>query len=100
MDEKPSRSEEEYFKKRDMEMIAEQRTRLDAERKRTERSSHYMKCPKCGADLKEREYHNVKIDVCTECHGVFLDAGEIDLIARIDTSRVGGFVRSLFGLKE
>ncbi|HKS05226.1 MAG TPA: zf-TFIIB domain-containing protein [Gemmatimonadaceae bacterium] len=100
MDEKPSRSEDEYFKKRDMEMIAEQRTRLDAERKRAERSSHYMKCPKCGADLKEREYHSVKIDVCTECHGVFLDAGEIDLIARIDTSRVGGFVRSLFGLKE
>lgn len=100
MDEKPSRSEEEYFKKRDMEMIAEQRTRLDAERKRAERSTHYMKCPKCGADLKEREFHRVKIDVCTECHGVFLDAGELDLIARIDTSRVGGFVRSLFGLKE
>ena len=99
MDEKPSRTEEEYFKKRDLEMIAERRARLDEERKRSERSSHYMKCPKCGADLKEREFHNVKIDVCTECHGVFLDAGELDLIARIDTSRVGGFVRSLFGLK-
>jgi hypothetical protein len=100
VDEKPSRSEEEYFKKRDMEMIAEQRARLDAERQRTERSSHYMKCPKCGADLKEKTYHNVKIDVCNECHGVFLDAGEMELIAKIDTSRVGGFVRSLFGLKE
>lgn len=99
MDEKPSRTEEEYFKKRDMEMIAEQRKQLDAERKRAERSSHYMKCPKCGADLKERTFHNVKIDVCEECHGVFLDAGEMELIAKIDTSRVGGFVRSLFGLK-
>jgi hypothetical protein len=101
MDEtKPSRNEDEFFLKRDAELIAQQRTRLDAERTRAERSSHYMKCPKCGADLVEREFHRVKIDVCTECKGVFLDAGEMDLIARIDHSRVGGFLRSLLGMEK
>jgi hypothetical protein len=93
-------SDEEYFKKKDLELIEEQRRKLDQERAKAERSSHFMKCPKCGADLREREFHNVRIDVCTECNGVFLDAGEIELIAKIDTSRIGGFVRTLFGLKE
>ena len=101
MDEtKPSRNEEEFFKKRDAELIAENRARLDAERLRAERSSHYMKCPKCGADLAEREFHRVKIDVCPECKGLWLDAGELDMLNRVDQSRLGGFVRSLFGLEK
>jgi Zn finger protein HypA/HybF involved in hydrogenase expression len=98
MDEKPSRNEDEFFKKQDAELIAAQRTKLDAERVRAERSSHYMKCPKCGGNLKEQSFHQIKIDTCPECHGIWLDAGEMDLISRIDQSRVGGFVRSLFGL--
>lgn len=100
MDEKPSRNEEEFFKKQEAELIAAERARLDAERQRAERSSHYMKCPKCGADLAEREQQGVKIDVCSECHGVWLDAGELDLISKLDSSRVGGFVRTLFGMKN
>jgi uncharacterized C2H2 Zn-finger protein len=98
MDEKPSRQEDEFFKKQDAELIAAQRTRLDAERVRSERSSHFMKCPKCGANLTEKEFHQIKIDTCTECHGIWLDAGEMEMISRIDQSRMGGFVRSLFGL--
>ncbi|HYV98116.1 MAG TPA: zf-TFIIB domain-containing protein [Gemmatimonadaceae bacterium] len=97
---KPSKSEEEFFHKRDAELIAAQRTRLDAERKRAERAAHYMKCPKCGADLVEREFHRVKIDVCTECKGTFLDAGEMELISRIDHSRLGAFVRSILGFEK
>jgi hypothetical protein len=100
MDEKPSRNEDEFFLKRDAELIAQQRVRLDEERLRNERSSHYMKCPKCGADLVEREFHNVKIDQCTECKGLWLDAGEMEIISRIDQSRVGGFMRSLFGMQK
>jgi ribosomal protein L31 len=100
MDEKPSRNEDEYFKRQDAELIAQQRARLDTERQRAERSSHYMKCPKCGADLVEREYHRVKVDVCNECHGVWLDAGELEIVSRVDRSALGGFMRSLFGLEH
>ena len=100
MDAKPSRNEEEFFKKQDAELIKQQRIRLDAERTRTERSSHYMKCPKCGADLAEREHHHVKIDVCPECNGVWFDAGELDMLERVDHTRLGGFVRSLFGMDK
>lgn len=100
MDEKPSRNEEEYFKKLDAELIAKQRAQLDQERQRAERSAHYMKCPKCGADLQEREFSKVKVDVCPECHGMWLDAGEMDLIEKVDTSRLTGFVRTLFGVSK
>ena len=100
MDEKPSRNEDEYFKRLDAELIEKQRAQLDAERTRTERSAHYMKCPKCGADLQEREFSKVKVDVCPECHGMWLDAGELDLIGKVDQSRMSGFVRSLFGMSK
>ena len=77
---KPSRNEDEYFVKQDAEAIKEYRARLDAERLQKERKSHFMKCPKCGADLAEREMSHVKVDVCTECGGMWLDAGELDLV--------------------
>ena len=36
-----------------------------------------MKCPKCGMELIEIDYKKIKIDKCSECEGVWLDAGEL-----------------------
>ncbi len=100
MDEKkPSRTEDEYFVKRDAELIKEQRSRLDAERASAERASHYMHCPKCGASLVEVDFHQIKIDRCTECGGMWLDKGEMEMLEHLDQSNIRGFVRSMFGLK-
>ena len=56
MDEqKPSRNEDEYFVKQDADLIKAQRHKLDSERRKAERASHYMRCPKCGATLIEKE---------------------------------------------
>jgi acetyl-CoA carboxylase beta subunit len=96
---KPTRSEDEYFVKQDADLIKAQRARLDEERARAERRSHYMKCPKCGADLQEKEFHHVKVDTCPECKGMWLDAGELDLIKYVDRNAIGRFVGSLFGQK-
>lgn len=98
-DNKPSRTEDEYFVKQDAELIKAQRARLDADRAAAERQSHYMKCPKCGADLVETEFHHIKIDRCRECHGVWFDAGEVEMMEHIDQSQIRSFVRSMFGLK-
>lgn len=98
-DNKPSRTEDEYFVKQDAELIKAQRARLDADRATAERQSHYMKCPKCGADLVETEFHHIKIDRCRECHGVWFDAGEVEMMEHIDQSQIRSFVRSMFGLK-
>jgi hypothetical protein len=93
---KPSRNEDEYFLKADAELIKAQRAKLDAEREAARRKQHYMKCPKCGGDLKEQALASVKVDVCGDCKGIFLDAGELELIAKVKDSAVGGFIRDLF----
>jgi uncharacterized protein with PIN domain len=100
MDEiKPSKSEDEYFLKRDADLIKAQRAKLDDERAKAERSSHHMRCPKCGGHLAEEDFHHIKIDRCPDCGGLWLDKGEMEMLDEIDQSKVRGFVRSMFGLK-
>ena len=39
-----------------------------------------MICPVCKSDMIVVEYHNVELDYCNECRGVWFDAGELELI--------------------
>jgi hypothetical protein len=96
-EQKPSRNEDEYFAKLNAELIKERRASLDASRAQAERKAHYMKCPKCGGDLNEIEHHFVKIDQCTDCKGVWLDPGEVELLEHAQERGVKKFFGSLFG---
>ena len=95
---KPSRNEDEYFLKLDAERIKEMRERLNDERASAERKSHYMKCPKCGSDLRETDFHHVKVDICAACGGLWLDAGEIDMLGHVRDDQSGSFLNNLFKL--
>ena len=98
---KPSRNEDEYFLKQDAELIKAQRAKLDAERAIVQRRANLMTCPKCGGKLEEREHGSVKVDVCPDCGGTWLDAGELALIGRVRDSAASGFVRDLLkGLRD
>jgi uncharacterized protein with PIN domain len=99
-EEKPSRNEEEYFAKLNAELIKERRAELDKARAQSARQSHFMKCPRCGGDLKEMEQHHVKIDRCVDCNGVWLDAGEIELLEHANESGVTRFFSSMFGRRH
>ena len=85
---KPSRAEDEYFARQELERrkkwAAEQAAKMANEEKERIRQAHWMKCPKCGMDLQEIALHNVKVDQCANCGGIFLDAGEIDQIGKHD----------------
>jgi hypothetical protein len=48
------------------------------------RELHFMKCPKCGIDLIEIDFKDIKIDECSSCRGMWLDAGEFDALAKIE----------------
>lgn len=76
--------EEEYFYKLNQELLDKKRKELDqarSEQQKTERkAAHWMKCPKCGAEMKEIELSGLKIDQCSDCQGVFFDFGELDLL--------------------
>jgi hypothetical protein len=94
IDEKPSRNEDEYFVKQDADLIREMRARLDAQR--STQGGEVNRCPRDGAALKEQERHSVKIDVCPTCGGIWLDKGELELLARIEGRSSRG-LGSLFG---
>ena len=75
---KPSQSENEYFARRDAEWLKEQRAALDAQRAA---KTGALTCPRCGAALAQRTFSGVTLDACGSCHGVWLDAGELAMLA-------------------
>lgn len=97
---KPSKAEDEYFARQELERrkkwAQEQSTKMAADQKEQLKQLHWMKCPKCGMDLKEIEIHGVKVDQCANCGGVFLDAGEMEQIEKHDEGGVMGRVFSMF----
>jgi hypothetical protein len=91
--------EEEYFRKLNQKLIEERRKKLDAEKgtvPEAPRSPHWMKCPKCGADMVEQELAGILVDQCGACHGVYFDAGEVQTL--IDAQESKSFVQCMRGL--
>jgi Zn-finger nucleic acid-binding protein len=82
--EKPSRNEDEYFAQQNAELLRQQREKMEAAALEAERKSHYMKCPKDGHDLVGSESHGVQIETCPNCGGMWLDAGELEIVAHED----------------
>lgn len=76
--------EEEYFFKKNQELIEKMRKERDSHRAEEEalgrKNTHWMKCPKCGSDLEEVEHLGIKIDRCNHCSGIFFDKGELDIL--------------------
>ena len=92
---KPTEYEEGFFARQEFERmkdVEEKRARrIETEEKETLRELHFMRCPKCGMQFVEIEYRTVKIDRCTACDGVWLDAGELEEISRFDASHMAKF---------
>ena len=44
-----------------------------------------MQCPNCSNPMQESKKYEVYIDYCPTCKGVWLDRGEIDKIANIQS---------------
>ena len=94
---KPSEKEEEHFakleferkKKAEEEKIAKMK---DAEKKK-HKELHHMRCPKCGMQLVEIDYKGIKIDRCTGCTGVWLDAGELEQVAELEHAGLSKFFK-------
>lgn len=96
--EKPSKAEDEYFARQEVERrkkwAAEQTAKMATDEKDRAKQAHWMKCPKCGMDLHEISLHGVKVDQCANCGGVFLDAGEIEQLTKHDE----GVVHRVLGI--
>ena len=100
---KPSEKEEEFFARREYlkrkEAAKKGSAQLQTAAREEAKKLHHMKCPKCGMELAELNFQGVSIDKCTECEGIWLDAGELETLIGHDE---GVMTRALkvFGLKE
>jgi hypothetical protein len=87
---KPSEKEEEYISRMEFERrkkIEEEKHReLQEEEKKRLKDLHYMRCPKCGMELIEIDYKSIKVDKCSECEGIWLDAGELEAVSKLEKS--------------
>jgi hypothetical protein len=85
---KPSEQEEEYFARKEFErkkkIEEEKHKKLGEEKKKRLKELHYMRCPKCGMELIEIDYKGIKIDECSECEGIWLDAGELETVSKLE----------------
>ena len=98
--------EDEWFARNEKEMLEKARVaREKREHERAEREAreerqrvkqlHFMKCPKCGHDLAQCDLEGINVDQCSFCEGVFLDAGELDLLFLKHDSERKGVLRKL-----
>lgn len=73
----------------------ESAAREKAEESQRLKDLHFMKCPKCGHDMKEEAIEKVSADRCTHCEGIFFDAGELEQILMQKEEQRKGFFRKL-----
>jgi hypothetical protein len=80
--------EDEYFHKKDQELLAKLREQADAQRTKVEsennKNAYWMRCPKCGSTLTEEKYDLVLVDRCSSksCGGIFFDGGELEVLLK------------------
>jgi uncharacterized protein len=80
-DERKKAREDEYFVKRERELLAKLKAKQDSDTKASAQKTWSMRCPKCGEPLKERRFQKIQIDQCTGCQGIWLDAGELEQVS-------------------
>jgi Zn finger protein HypA/HybF involved in hydrogenase expression len=87
---KPSEREAEYIARMEYDRLKkieeEKHKKLKAEEKNKLKELHFMRCPKCGMEMIEIDYKGSKIDKCSECEGIWLDAGELEAVSKLEKS--------------
>ena len=90
LEERGKALENEYFRRKEQELIEKMKAKLEAESVK----DIHLECPKCDGKLLETEYEHIVIDVCDKCSGVWLDAGELAQV--VDKEEGGGWLRRFF----
>ena len=85
-DERRKGLEEEYFHRKDKELIEKLRAKMKVAEEAKAAGLSTMQCPRCDGTLKESKIEEVSIDTCDKCGGVWLDSGELEQLTRRDTT--------------
>ncbi len=92
MPKKPSENEEEFVARMEyarLKKIEEDKHKnLAEEEKKRRKELHFMSCPKCGMELIALDYKGIEVDKCSECEGIWLDAGELETVSSLEKSGI------------
>ena len=96
---KPSQSEDQYVGKHEtnfrMQKLHEKQQEATLTENRFLKALHWMRCPKCGHELKT-EYHGpVGIDVCRSCGGAWLDSLVLEAVLAAENDLLRSCLRNL-----
>ncbi len=83
-DEREKSLEEEYFRRKERELIERLRAKRVEEAQPNEAPKSAISCPKCDGMLAEITHEGVQIDRCQKCNGVWLEAGELERLTSLD----------------
>lgn len=91
MEERGQALENEYFRRKNQELIEKMKAKLSAEKCQPV----VRRCPKeCDGNFVEVDYENIKIDICETCGGAWLDAGELEALTKKENQ---GWLSRLLG---
>lgn len=92
---KPSETEDEFFAREEaakqQKLAIEHARALRQHEKEELKKLHWMRCPKCGMELKSMTFRDVTIDRCFSCNGTWLDEGELEQL----TGREPGLLKKI-----
>ena len=93
LDDRKKALEEDYFRRKEQEAIEKLRARMKAEEQAKAEEASSLQCPRCNGRLIETTLEDVKIDRCSSCMGIWLDAGELEQLTRRES---GGWFSRLW----
>jgi hypothetical protein len=96
-DEREKSLENEYFRRKEQELIEKLRAKRAAAEQQGSTQSSALPCPKCDGTLIEIPFEEVLIDRCDKCHGLWLDAGELERLTRQESGWLSSFWKSFGG---
>ncbi len=92
--EKEKAEEDRYFAERDRELLAKLKQQQTGTEEAALRQQALMRCPKCGEKLVSLQHHEVTVEECPSCQGMWLDRGELEILAqRENESWLARFIR-------
>jgi hypothetical protein len=78
--------ENEYFRRKEQELIQKMKEKMAAEATPVAQ----FNCPKCDGKLVEIPFENLQIDLCDKCGGAWLDEGELEALAKAESKGLFG----------
>lgn len=97
---KPSKAEDEYFARQELERKKkweqERLSKMESTEREQLKQLHFMKCPKCGMDLHHIDFQGIELDRCVSCNGTWFDEGEMEQLLEEKNRGIIGKLGSLF----